>query len=259
MTDNEELDVALIERLKELGSDEDSARYLATLDEALARVKTIDNQEPLVKLNNNSLGNRIHIWLVDLEVETTEVERLQLRRTVAEKLKAAADSLPFGYSLIIRDAFRSEKMIWDLFSHYLQRLGDREPELSARERELRVRTLLAMPDDLVPPGHMTGGAVDVNLGDADGCRLDLEVPADQIPRKLQAPTFCSGLPDQLVRRRQLLYRSLTNQGFYNYFREYWHYSYGDAYWAVRRKNKRALYDIPRTPYIGPNSRSFSRN
>lgn len=30
----------------------------------------------------------------------------------------------------------------------------------------------------------------------------------------------------------------------SYSREYWHYSYGDAYWAVRRKNKVAIYGIP---------------
>ena len=67
-----------------------------------------------------------------------------------------------------------------------------------------------------------------------------------MPRKLQAPTFCDGLPDELVQRRRLLYGALTAQGFHNYSREYWHYSYGDAYWAVRRKDKTAIYGIPPT-------------
>jgi D-alanyl-D-alanine dipeptidase len=239
----DEIDEVLVAELKALSDDEEA--YLAHLNRALATVTTIDNGEPLVKLDAATLGPRIHLWLVDLGVPAAEVDRLYLRSGVVARLRAAADSLPEGYSLIVRDAFRSARMIWDLYDLYLQRLRERRPELSDHERDISVRNILAMPDDAVPPGHMTGGALDVNLGDADGKRLDLEVPESKMSRKLQAQTFCAGLPPEIVTRRAILYDALTRAGFHNYFREYWHYSFGDAYWAVRRMRKVAIYGIPR--------------
>ena len=45
--------------------------------------------------------------------------------------------------------------------------------------------------------------------------------------------------------RKVLVEAMASAGFRNYAREYWHYSYGDAYWAVRRKEKVAIYGIPK--------------
>jgi len=241
----DEIDLALIAELKALSDSSDEEGYLAHLNVALAAVVTEDNGEPLVHLDVDTLGPRVRVWLVDLGVPVNETERLQLRAGVVQRLCAAAEALPPGYTLIVRDAFRSARTIWALYELYMGRLQARRPELTDHERDVSVRNLLAMPDDPVPPGHMTGGAVDVNLGDDNGERIDLEVPESEISRKLQAPTFCSGLPSEIAARRQILYETLTRAGFHNYFREYWHYSFGDAYWAVRRVNKVAIYGIPR--------------
>jgi D-alanyl-D-alanine dipeptidase len=242
-TDNANLDIPLIRQLRELSEQHDYAGYLDTLNRALAKVRTEESGEPLVRLSRDVIGPRIFIWLVKLDVDSDESERLQLRASVVQRLKSAAESLPTGYSLIIRDAFRTARMIWDLYRLYMARLEKKEPQLSEYERDLRIRNLLAMPDDPVPPGHMTGGAVDINLGDVNGNRVDLELKEDVMPRKLQAPTFCAGLPDEIVERRSVLFQALSGQGFHNYSREYWHYSYGDAYWAVRRQDKTAIYGL----------------
>jgi D-alanyl-D-alanine dipeptidase len=241
---SDDIDVALIAELKGLSDRNDEEGYLARLNSALAEVVTEDNGEPLIKLSAETLGPRVHLWLVGLGVPADEAERLHLRAGVVQRLRAASETLPYGYTLIVRDAFRSARTIWALYDLYVQRLRERQPELTDHERDISVRNLLAMPDDSVPPGHMTGGAVDVNLGDNQGRRLDLEVPESTMSRKLQAPTFCPGLPSEVVARREILYQVLTGAGFHNYFREYWHYSFGDAYWAVRRVNKVAIYGIP---------------
>jgi D-alanyl-D-alanine dipeptidase len=243
---NAELDVALIARLRAFSDQRNDAGYLQTINDALKLVHTQDTGEPLVPLNHETLGNRVFVWLVELGVPADESQRLKLRKTVVGKLRDAAHSLPKGYSLIIRDAFRTDEMVWRLYELYIQRLKVREPGLTESDCDVKVRNILAMPDDPVPPGHMTGGAVDVNLGDERGQRVDLELPENEMPRSLQAPMFCVGLPSKLVERRKVLYESMIGQGFHNYFREYWHYSYGDAYWAVRRLDKRTLYGIPRS-------------
>ena len=147
----------------------------------------------------------------------------------------------------MRDALRTEAIVRALYKLYVSRLRSEKPWLSDWELDLQIRHLLAMPDDPVPPGHMTGGAVDVILGDVDGVRVDLEVPAKQIPRRQQAPTDCPGLPAVIVARRRALCSAMTSQGFHNYFKEYWHFSYGDGYWAVRRKSKVAIYGVAHAP------------
>jgi zinc D-Ala-D-Ala dipeptidase len=239
-----ELDMALIAALQAMNDRRDDRGYLDVLNAALAKVITRDNAEPMVRLTSDAIGDRIFIDLVKFGVEHDGDERLQLREGVVVKLRKAAESLPNGYSLIIRDAFRTERMVWALYHQYVENLRAREPDLTEQERDLRIRNLLAMPDNVVPPGHMTGGAVDVVLGNATGARVNVEVSPDQIPRTDQAYTFCAGLPDDIVEKRRILLQGLAAQGFHNYFREYWHFSYGDAYWAVRRRDKVAVYGIP---------------
>ena len=245
--ENSELDIELIKELNALAEKGDHAGYLKKLTEALSHVVIKENNEPIVPLTKENLHPKIYVRLVDLCIPTDEASRAFLRYTVVQKLNKAAESLPPDYSLIIRDALRTKRMINDLYHLYIQRLKKENPELPDKEYDLRIRNLLALPDDPVPPGHMTGGAVDVVLGNADGERVDVEVPPDQIPRKLQAPTFCQGIPPELVKRRQILYEAMTKQDFNNYLMEYWHFSYGDAYWAVRRISKVAIYGIVDPP------------
>lgn len=241
---SDDLDAELIRQLKELGDRNDYAGYLDALNVALEKVVTVDNGEQLIPLTADSLGQRVHIRLVPIGIEANEMDRLHLRQALVEKIQSAAESLPPGYTLIVRDAFRTKKMVLDLYQLYINRLKNENPQLTERECDLRIRNLLAMPDDPVPPGHMTGGAVDIVLGDDTGERVNVEVSSDLIPRKDQATTFCPGLPQEIMERRLLLFNSLTQQGFHNYFKEYWHFSYGDAYWAVRRRYKNAIYGIP---------------
>jgi zinc D-Ala-D-Ala dipeptidase len=241
--DSSEIDHLLIADLRRLASVLDNAGYLQRLYEALENVVTVESGEPLVPLNRDTLISRLSVQLVSLDIPADERGRAFLRRGVVDRLNDAARSLPAGYSLIIRDALRTRRNVLDLYQKYSERLKAEKPALSARDIDLEIRNLLAMPDNSVPPGHMTGGAVDVVLGDADGNRVDVELPADRMPRKLQAPTFCPGLPSELIERRTILLQAMTRHGFHNYFREYWHFSYGDAYWAVRRKVKVAIYGI----------------
>ena len=42
--------------------------------------------------------------------------------------------------------------------------------------------------------------------------------------------------------RLIMNRALQEVGFINYPTEYWHWSYGDRYWAYHAGNKFALYD-----------------
>ena len=41
--------------------------------------------------------------------------------------------------------------------------------------------------------------------------------------------------------RDIMSSALTKVGFVNYPGEYWHWSYGDRYWAYHAREKEALY------------------
>ena len=60
------------------------------------------------------------------------------------------------------------------------------------------------------------------------------VPAEMMTR-------AEGLPPIASANRQLLLSSMEAAGFVNYIHEWWHYSYGDRYWAFRTDAAVAIY------------------
>lgn len=244
-----ELDTELIEKLQKLGRENKYQEYLDLLNKNLEKVEIKECNEELLYLPKH-LSKNIFIKPFDPE-KVTEVEneeeyqnKLFLRKTIVEWLNYAQSNLPRGYHLFIIDPLRTESMVWKLYKKYFEKAKKEKPELSDKEIDLWLRILLAMPDDPVPPGHMTGGAVDVVLADDQKELVPMEIDYKIIPKENQKFTFCPGLPEEIIRRRKILYDTLTKIGFHNYSREYWHYSYGEPYWAVRRKNKTAIYGIP---------------
>ncbi len=247
---NSELDTELIGRLQKLGKENKYQEYLDLLHKDLERVQIKECGEELLYLPKH-LSKNIFIKPYDPEKvrevrdEEEYKSKLFLRKRIIEKLNYAQNNLPVAFYLMIMDALRTEDMVWNLYKYYFDKKRRENPALTDKEIDLWLRNLLAMPDDPVPPGHMTGGAVDVVLVDKQGEKIPMEIDYQIIPKEEQKFTFCPGLPEEIKKNRQILYDALINAGFHNYFREYWHYSYGDPYWAVRRKNKAAIYDIPK--------------
>jgi len=97
-------------------------------------------------------------------------------------------------------------------------------------------------DEIIPP-HSTGGAVDIEIIDKTGRPLDFGMELsdwDVVSPELCATEFNS-LPDAVMRNRKLLVETLAAEGFINYPREWWHFSYGDQYWAFATGSAKALY------------------
>ncbi|MFI5593375.1 M15 family metallopeptidase [Amycolatopsis sp. NPDC051758] len=70
--------------------------------------------------------------------------------------------------------------------------------------------------------HPTGGAVDITLSDRHA--VD--------PAAATLPTCCTGIvPPPADRTRQMLTSALTAVGLVAYPTRWWHWSYGDRYWA----------------------------
>lgn len=242
---SDEIDEEFVEKLRGLGREHRYKEYLDMLHPALKEVVLHESDEPLLYLRAH-LDPRIAIDLAELPIELTEAEhnsRLYLRRGIVERLNRVQAALPEGFLLCVRDPLRTEDIVWKLYRAYVTN-AMKEQNIDEATADLYVRNILALPDDPVTPGHMTGGAIDVVLLHADGSRAQMVVDYELIPRKEQMFTDCPGLPEHVVYHRQLLKKHMEEEGFLNYFREYWHYSFGDSYWAVRRKHKVAHYGLP---------------
>jgi len=242
----EKFDIKLIKKRQKLAYEGKYREYLAVINKALKKVKIEECNERMVFLPKH-LRRDIFIKLVDLRIRAEDKKRLFLREGLIRRLNEAQKLLPKGYHLLIRDVFRTESMVWKIYKIYLKDLKGAEPNLSDKKAEIRVRNFVAMPDDPTPPGHMTGGAVDVVLANDKKEKINLNISESEesiIAEAEQAVTFHPKLPKKISKKRKILYDAMTKAGFRNYFREYWHYSYGDPYWAVERKEKIAIYGVP---------------
>jgi D-alanyl-D-alanine dipeptidase len=96
--------------------------------------------------------------------------------------------------------------------------------------------------------HVAGAAVDVTLVDASGAELWMGTEIDATPEDSDGACFFAAPVDSVARRnRTLLADALSGAGLVNYPTEWWHWSYGDRYWALLTGADHALYGPVEVP------------
>lgn len=155
-----------------------------------------------------------------------------VRRGVAEALVLAAGTLPDGLSLLVWDGWRSLDTQSALFEAHVADLALDHPHMTREQLELIARPYVTPPHPghHAPPPHLTGGAVDLALADADGRPLDLGTGFDAfVPEAGAAALEGTDLPARAHRR--LLFWVLHEQGFTVYVEEWWHFDHGNQFWG----------------------------
>lgn len=155
-----------------------------------------------------------------------------VRRGVAEALVMAASTLPDGLSLLVWDGWRSLDTQSALFEAYVADLARDHPHMTREQLEANARPYVTPPHPghHAPPPHLTGGAVDLTLADADGRPLDLGTGFDAfVPEAGAAALEAIDLPARAHRR--LLFWALHEQGFTAYIEEWWHFDHGNQFWG----------------------------
>jgi D-alanyl-D-alanine dipeptidase len=99
-------------------------------------------------------------------------------------------------------------------------------------------------DQKAPPGHCTGGAIDVGINAPDGAALDMIAPTKGWEA---AYTWSDLLSPEAKANRMMMVEAMLGAGFSNCRDEYWHYSYGDSAWAVRVGEKECPYGWAHPP------------
>jgi D-alanyl-D-alanine dipeptidase len=189
---------------------------------AIDRMPVHDNGEPLVEAASAIPG------------VLKEDKPVYARKSVVEMLRKAQSSLPDGYRLKLRVLFRTMAFQEAAYKRLYERLTEEHPDWPASQLRREINKYLAPPDAKHPPGHTTGGAVDVYIAGPDGEELDTNssIVSDANLRKL-FPTYSKIITPRAAKNRQILFDAMLAAGFSNYPGEWWHYSYGDSAWAVR--------------------------
>jgi len=168
--------------------------------------------------------------LVTLEADLGPA-RPRVRAELAERLRAASRSLPDGICLRVVEGHRSDLAQRQIIARYSTEVAAAHPDASPVELEHLISRFVA-PIHVAP--HVAAAAVDLTLVDADGTELDLGTPIDATPEESDGACYFAAASISSAARanRDLLAGALEAAGLVNYPTEWWHWSYGDRYWAL---------------------------
>ncbi|WP_446219520.1 M15 family metallopeptidase [Micromonospora sp. IBHARD004] len=203
-------------------------------DPRVAAVPSADDGEPLVDLRD----------LPELRLDGRAADPAgayaRLRRGVADRLLTVQRSLPAGVRLLVVEGYRPYQAQLGIFTGYRDELRRRHPDWSP-ERLHRETSKFVSPVEVAP--HSTGGAVDLTLCTDDGVELDLGTAVDATPEDSAGACFTGArtIGATARRHRRILVDALGGAGLVNYPTEWWHWSYGDRYWALTTGARRTRY------------------
>ena len=192
-------------------------------DPRVAGVPVLDCGEPLVALDA-SFGPA----------------RATVRAGVAGRLALAQDLLPRGLRLHVVEGHRSVSDQRAIIARYSAEVCLLRPGISPHQLHHLVSRFVA-PVEVAP--HVAGAAVDLTLVDVTGDELDMGTAIDATPEQSDGACYFAAdniSPDARAHRR-LLAAVLRPLGLVNYPTEWWHWSYGDRYWALLGQEPHAVY------------------
>ncbi len=202
----------------------------------LNRVPIEENGEPLLELGTacpGILGDAPLPWA---------------RATVCRMLCEVMERLPEGMRLFVGTSLRTLEMQTAGWETYRDHLRGLHPDWPTSVLHRETNRFLHPPHAAAPPGHTTGGAVDVRLVDETGGELEgFREPLGGGHALWR--TFSAAAPPASRALRRLLYDAMLSAGFSNCYDEWWHYSWGDSGWAARLGQPRAVYGrVPEGDY-----------
>ncbi len=192
-------------------------------DPRVAAVPVLDSREPLVALDP-SFGPA----------------RALVRQGVATRLATAQTLLSGGLRLRVVEGHRTVADQQAIINRYSAEVCADRPGISPGDLHELVSRFVA-PVEVAP--HVAGAAVDLTLVDAQGREVDMGTPVDATPERSGGACYTAavGISPFARSHRRLLSTVLTWSGLVNYPTEWWHWSYGDRYWALATGADAALY------------------
>lgn len=212
-------------------------------DPSVLAIPIHENNEPFVDLTQQTA---IHFGPSPEIPNNTNYT--YLRKTVYEKLIKAQQHLPTGMRFCLYEGYRSielQKMLFE--QHYKTILNchpDWDSEMLFNETTKLVSPIINQDGSINIPPHSTGSAIDVYLIDEQGDSYDMGIhPKDWMQDKdaILSLTDSQAISPTAKMNRAIMSQVLSQIGFVNYPTEYWHWSFGDRYWAYIMQKSYAIY------------------
>jgi D-alanyl-D-alanine dipeptidase len=216
-------------------------------DPKILTIDIIDNAEEMIDIKDQAI-----ITIGPSPEIPNNVDYTKMRKSVYEKLVYAQSLLPKGLKFCLYEAYRSLELQKMLFDTRYARLKKLHTAWSAEEIFNETTRLISpvvhFDGSINIPPHSTGAAIDVYLLDNNDNAVDMGIhPKDWMEDddgsiSLTASQIISA---EARKNRDIMSAALFAAGFANYTAEYWHWSYGDRYWAYQLKQPCAIYGMYR--------------
>ncbi len=201
-------------------------------DPAVAGIAVRDDGEPLTHLDPSFL-------VTGLVTGRVTGRAALVRVSVARRLEHARSLLPHGVHLRVIEGYRTAADQAAIIDSYAASLRRDHPDLDEAGLR-RLGSRYVAPLDVAP--HVAGAAVDLTLVDDSGHELWLGSALDATPEESGGACYTDAPVDPEARaHRALLASALGGAGLVNYPTEWWHWSFGDRYWALATRAPAALF------------------
>lgn len=205
-------------------------------DPRVLEIKIIENNNPLVDARQCGI-------LVDDRKSNDSDSFFYIRKIILDKLLMAQNLLPANIKIKLIEGLRSIDLQKTYFDSYVQELREKHPNWN-EEKIYKEASQFVSPPEIVPP-HCTGGAIDITLVNKNDKELDMGTEVNVSPQESQEACFTEAIniSDLAKKNRKILVNCMEKADFVNYPTEWWHWSYGDKYWAFISKNPHAHFNI----------------
>ncbi|MBT2229620.1 M15 family metallopeptidase [Nonomuraea sp. NEAU-A123] len=201
-------------------------------DPRVAAIPVRDNGEELVDVRGR--------LRVDERMADRSGAYAHLRSGLLARLERAERRLPDGFHLLIVEGYRPIDTQLRIFEEYRDGLRAAFPEMSPDEAHIAASRYVS-PVDVAP--HTAGAAVDLTLCAPDGTEYDMGTQVDDNPEESDGGCYTDATNISVDARvhRKILAAALEPVGLVNYPTEWWHWSFGDRYWALAEGRPYAVY------------------
>jgi D-alanyl-D-alanine dipeptidase len=219
------------------------ANMVLISDPQIVNIPIIENHEPMIDLRQQ----KIISYGPSPEIQNN-TDYTKMRKTVYEKLVKAQQLLPKNLHFCIYEAYRSLQLQNKLFEDRVAKIKKLHPDWSAEQRFHDANKMVAPVKHLdgtanTPP-HSTGGAIDIYLLNEKNEPIPMGIhPKDwmQDNDASISTTNSKIISEEAQHNRKIMSKALATVGFVNYPTEYWHWSYGERYWAYHTGKSHAIY------------------
>ena len=212
-------------------------------DPEIVAIQIQENNEPLIDLNDQDI-----ISFGPSPEVPNNTDYTKMRKSVYEMLLQAQDLLPNGLKFCLYEGHRSLALQKRLFADRYSLLKTQHSDWTHAQIFHETTRLVSPVENLdgsrnVPP-HSTGGALDLYLINAHGEVIEMGLKLEDWMQDIDGAisiTDSTKITAEAKHNRTIMSDVLTEVGFVNYGNEYWHWSYGDRYWAFYKQQPFALY------------------